>query len=104
MDGGLQVDRAALPAPDWSLKVARPYLPPQNRLEVEVQLIWQAVMNKKDRISCDADFSDIGGNMMHAVIANGMNLVGLESKRQQIVLGLVILSAVVLDRSKAARE
>jgi ribose transport system permease protein len=44
------------------------------------------------------------GALILAVIANGMNLVGLESKRQQIVLGLVILSAVVLDRSKAARE
>ena len=30
----------------------------------------------------------------------GMNLIGLESKRQQIVLGLVILTAVVLDQSK----
>jgi ribose transport system permease protein len=44
------------------------------------------------------------GALILAVIANGMNLIGLESKRQQIVLGLVILSAVVLDRSKAARE
>lgn len=68
----MQVDRPALPAVDWSLKVKRPYLPPQSRLEVEVQLIWQAVLNKKERISCDADFSDIGGNMMHAVIANGI--------------------------------
>lgn len=40
------------------------------------------------------------GAMILAVIANGMNLVGLESKRQQIVLGLVILSAVLLDRLK----
>jgi ribose transport system permease protein len=40
------------------------------------------------------------GALILAVIANGMNLVGLESKRQQIVLGLVILSAVVLDRIK----
>jgi ribose transport system permease protein len=40
------------------------------------------------------------GALILAVIANGMNLIGLESKRQQIVLGLVILTAVVLDRSK----
>ena len=48
------------------------YLPPQNRLEMEVQLIWVAVMNKKEMISCDADFSAVGGNMMHAVISNGI--------------------------------
>ncbi|QDU29379.1 Ribose transport system permease protein RbsC [Anatilimnocola aggregata] len=40
------------------------------------------------------------GALILAVIANGMNLVGLESKRQQIVLGMVILSAVLLDRMK----
>lgn len=40
------------------------------------------------------------GALILAVIANGMNLLGLESKRQQIVLGLVILSAVVLDTAK----
>lgn len=39
---------------------------------MEVQLIWVAVMNKKEMISCNADFSEIGGNMMHAVIANGI--------------------------------
>ncbi len=67
-----QVDRAALPSPKWSEKVVPPYLPPQNRLEMEVQLIWVAVMNKKEMISCDADFSAVGGNMMHAVISNGI--------------------------------
>lgn len=44
------------------------------------------------------------GALILAVIANGMNLLGLESKRQQIVLGLVILSAVVLDTSKRPKE
>jgi ribose transport system permease protein len=42
------------------------------------------------------------GALILAVIANGMNLIGLESKRQQIVLGLVILTAVVLDKNKRA--
>lgn len=68
----LQVDRTALPMPDWSMKVPRSYLAPRNRLEMEVQLIWQAVLNKSDMISIDADFSELGGNMMHAVIANGI--------------------------------
>jgi ribose transport system permease protein len=44
------------------------------------------------------------GALILAVIANGMNLIGLESKRQQIVLGLVILTAVVLDMSKRPRS
>ena len=68
----IQVDRSALSAPVWAAKPTKVYLPPQSRLEMEVQLIWKAVLNKKDMISCDADFSDIGGNMMHAVIANGI--------------------------------
>ena len=67
-----QVDRQALPEPNWGLKVPRSYIAPRNRLEMEVQLIWQAVLNKNEMISTDADFSELGGNMMHAVIANGI--------------------------------
>ena len=68
----IQIDRGALPPALWHLKVPRQYHPPQSRLEMEVQLIWQAVLNKKEMISCNADFSEVGGNMMHAVIANGI--------------------------------
>ena len=67
-----QIDRGALPPALWHLKAPRQYQPPQSRLEMEVQLIWQAVLNKREMISCDADFSEVGGNMMHAVIANGI--------------------------------
>jgi ribose transport system permease protein len=40
------------------------------------------------------------GALIIAVIQNGMNLTGLESYTQKIVLGLVILGAVLLDRLK----
>ena len=33
-----------------------------------------------------------------SVIQNGMNLIGIESYTQKIVLGAVILAAVLLDR------
>jgi ribose/xylose/arabinose/galactoside ABC-type transport system permease subunit len=39
-----------------------------------------------------------------AVIQNGMNLTGVGSDLQKIVLGLVILAAVVLDRLKHLRR
>lgn len=38
------------------------------------------------------------GALIIAVIQNGMNLAGIESYTQKIVLGLVILGAVLLDR------
>ena len=38
------------------------------------------------------------GAFIIAVIQNGMNLTGVESYTQKIVLGLVILAAVTLDR------
>jgi ribose transport system permease protein len=38
------------------------------------------------------------GALIIAVIQNGMNLTGVESYTQKIVLGLVILAAVLLDR------
>ena len=37
---------------------------------------------------------------MIAVILNGMNLTGVESYRQKIVLGFLILAAVLLDLLK----
>lgn len=38
------------------------------------------------------------GALIIAVIQNGMNLVGIESYTQKVVLGLVILAAVLIDR------
>lgn len=40
------------------------------------------------------------GALIIAVIQNGMNLTGVESYRQKVVLGLVILGAVLLDMLK----
>ncbi len=40
------------------------------------------------------------GAFIIAVIQNGMNLTGVESYTQKVVLGLVILAAVLLDRLK----
>jgi ribose transport system permease protein len=41
------------------------------------------------------------GALIIAVINNGMNLMGVESNRQRVVLGAVILGAVLLDRLKS---
>jgi ribose transport system permease protein len=38
------------------------------------------------------------GALIIAVIQNGMNLIGIESYTQRVVLGAVILAAVLLDR------
>jgi len=45
-------------------------------------------------------FGTLIGAFIIAVIQNGMNLTGVESYRQKIVLGLVILGAVLLDMLK----
>lgn len=44
--------------------------------------------------------STLIGALIIAVIENGMNLTGVESYTQKVVLGLVILGAVLLDRLK----
>jgi len=38
------------------------------------------------------------GALIIGVIQNGMNLTGVESYTQKVVLGLVILGAVLLDK------
>jgi ribose transport system permease protein len=45
-------------------------------------------------------FGTLIGALLIAVIENGMNLKGVGSYTQKIVLGLVILGAVLLDRLK----
>jgi len=45
-------------------------------------------------------FGTLIGALIIAVIQNGMNLTGVESYTQMVVLGLVILAAVLLDKIK----
>ncbi len=45
-------------------------------------------------------FGTLIGAFLIAVIQNGMNLLGVKSFRQQIVLGAIIIGAVLLDRAK----
>jgi ribose transport system permease protein len=45
-------------------------------------------------------FGTLVGAFLIAVIQNGMNLTGVESNRQKVVLGAVLLGAVLLDRLK----
>jgi ribose transport system permease protein len=45
-------------------------------------------------------FGTLIGALLIAVIQNGMNLTGVESYTQKVVLGGVILGAVLLDRLK----
>jgi ribose transport system permease protein len=45
-------------------------------------------------------FGTLVGALIIAVIQNGMNLRGVESYTQKIVLGLVILGAVLVDRAR----
>ena len=40
------------------------------------------------------------GALLIAVVQNGMNLLGLSSDPQKVILGLVILAAAVVDRLK----
>jgi ribose transport system permease protein len=40
------------------------------------------------------------GAFIIAVIQNGMNLTGVKSYQQKVVLGLIILGAVLVDRLK----
>jgi ribose transport system permease protein len=42
------------------------------------------------------------GAFIISVIQNGMNLLGIESYTQQVVLGAVILGAVLLDKARGS--
>ena len=48
-------------------------------------------------------FGTLIGAFIISVIQNGMNLLGMESYTQQVVLGVVILVAVLLDKVRGSR-
>ena len=43
------------------------------------------------------------GAFIISVIQNGMNLLGMESYTQQVMLGLVILIAVVIEKTRIGK-
>ncbi len=49
-------------------------------------------------------FGTLIGAFIISVIQNGMNLLGMESYTQQVVLGAVILGAVLLDRLRSGKS
>jgi ribose transport system permease protein len=49
-------------------------------------------------------FGTLLGALLIAVVQNGMNLLGLSSDPQKVVLGLVILAAAIVDRLKQQRS
>lgn len=49
-------------------------------------------------------FGTLIGAFVIAVIQNGMNLMGVRSSRQLIMLGVIIVAAVLLDRLRLARR
>jgi ribose transport system permease protein len=49
-------------------------------------------------------FGTLLGALLMAVVSNGMNLLGIPSDPQKIVLGLVILAAALIDRLKQGSQ
>ena len=46
-------------------------------------------------------FGTLIGAFIISVIQNGMNLLGIESYTQQVVLGAVIVAAILLDKARS---
>ncbi|MCX6581052.1 MAG: amino acid adenylation domain-containing protein [Candidatus Aminicenantes bacterium] len=62
-----KLDRRALPEP--GVTVGEDYATPQNEIEAQIAAIWSEVLGiEKSKISIDADFFDLGGHSLKAMV------------------------------------
>jgi amino acid adenylation domain-containing protein len=61
-----KVDRAALPGPDGSIDTGVEYVEPANKIEKELERIWEEVLGIKN-IGVNHNFFDIGGDSIRIV-------------------------------------
>ncbi len=72
-----------------------------NKVQIEIADIESfKVAGEKLTVGAFLRISDSDDCAIIAVIQNGMNLTGVESYTQKVVLGVVILGAVLLDTLK----
>ncbi|GAA3026722.1 non-ribosomal peptide synthetase [Streptosporangium longisporum] len=61
-----KLDRAALPAPDWTASPATPYRAPSTPAEDELATMWAEVLGVDRPIGVDDDFFELGGHSLTA--------------------------------------
>ncbi len=74
---------------------------PKNGAAYELQVIAAVVIGGTSLFGGEGRvFGTLIGALIMAVISNGMNLTGVDSYTQDVVFGLAVLGAVLLDRIK----
>ncbi|WP_327046063.1 non-ribosomal peptide synthetase [Microbispora sp. NBC_01189] len=61
-----KLDRAALPAPEWTRAGSRPYRPPSTPLEEDLAALWGEVLGIAEPVGVDDDFFELGGHSLTA--------------------------------------
>jgi acyl carrier protein len=95
-----KLDRQALPAPDLTSDMTRPYVAPRDALEEQMAAIWADVLGL-ERIGIHDDFFEVGGHSLLAVqiVARVRDTLGAELPLHSLFLAPTV--AQLTDEARA---
>jgi hypothetical protein len=95
-----KLDRARLPAPDWSASAAEALTPPRDPREAALAAIWAAVLGQP-QVSVTADFFALGGDSILSIqIAASCRRAGFAIEPRDLFLHRTV--AALAERLAAA--
>ncbi|MEQ1564103.1 MAG: non-ribosomal peptide synthase/polyketide synthase, partial [Myxococcota bacterium] len=98
-----KLDRQALPAPDASARVSRPFLPPEGPLEAALAEVWCDLLGL-EQVGRDDRFFELGGHSLLAVsLIERLRQLGFRAEVRSIFAAQTLAEAAAALKTGTAR-